>query len=114
MQNKDHLTEVKARRAVRYQFGGLAEVVHLESGWGLTGPATVLSVCGCFVRTKTRFSPGSMIRLRITQGDVTVATSGYVVHNTDAGMGIAFNAIGPIEQSTLEKLLVGATPCPTL
>lgn len=103
---------IERRRAVRYQFGGVAEVVHVESGIELIAPANVLSLSGCFVKTKTGFGQGSSVRLRITHGDATFAALGHVVNATDEGMGIAFSVIQPNEQTALEKLLTRATPYP--
>jgi hypothetical protein len=99
---------IERRRAVRYQFGGVAEVVHVESGMQLIGPASILSLAGCFVRTKTGFGQGSSVRLRITHSGVTFAAVGEVVNVTDAGMGIAFSIIEPNEQTVLEKWLTQA------
>ena len=81
-------------------------MVHVESGMQLIGPATVLSLTGCFVKTRTGFRQGSNVRLILTHGDTTFAALGQVVNATDEGMGTAFTLIEASEQTALEQSLI--------
>ena len=93
------------RRAVRYHFGGVAEVIDVASEAHLIGSASVLGLYGCFVNTRAAFGSGTRVKLRITNGDAEFASLGGVVHATNEGMGIVFGDMGPDEKAVLEHWL---------
>jgi hypothetical protein len=71
--------QIEHRRAIRCHFGGVAEVIDLDSEKQLIGPASVLSRLGCFVKTKSPFPQGRNVRLRITQAEEAFAALGVLL-----------------------------------
>jgi hypothetical protein len=98
------------RRAVRYHFGGIAEVTDLVSQKTLVELTRDLSSCGCFVKTKTPFPKGTPVNVRIMHSGTTIAALGNVSDNVShEGMGIAFVRIEPRDQTVLEQWLSHAS-----
>jgi len=94
------------RRAMRYYFGGPAEVTDVGSKIQLLASTTDLSAFGCFVKTTNPFPQGTRIALKITHSGLVFATSGQVTHaQPNKGMGIAFGAVEPDDQVVLNRWL---------
>ena len=94
------------RRAIRYFFGGVAEVTDVESGKHLVSETTELGRFGCFVKTIAPFSPGATVSLKITHQDTFFAAPGMVAYVlADKGMGIAFGSVSPKDAAVLEGWL---------
>lgn len=70
------MQQLERRRAIRYHFGGIAEVVDLASQKILVELTRDLSSCGCFVKTKTPFPKGTQVNVRITHSGATMQRSG--------------------------------------
>jgi PilZ domain len=97
------------RRAVRYAFGGVAEVTHLESGNYLLSIVTELSRNACFIRTDHPFPADSNVDLRITHNRVVLRVAGKVIlTRPNRGMAIAFESVSPMEQVILDSWLTEA------
>lgn len=102
--------QVERRRAARYHFGGIAEVIDVGSQKTLIELTRDLSLCGCFVKTKTPFPKGARVNVRITHSGATIAALGNVSDNVShEGMGIAFARVEPDDQAVLEAWLSHAS-----
>ena len=98
------------RRAIRYVFGGVAEVTDVESGTYLVSVATELGRFGCFVRTTDPFTAGATVSLRITHNGTLLVVPGKVGYvRASQGMGIAFGALTSDNQAVLEAWLAETT-----
>ena len=76
------------------------------SGQYLVAGIKELSRLGCFVKTKTFLPVGASVSLRITYDLREFNASGEVIYVLPGrGMGIAFRAIPPVNQSVLEDWL---------
>ena len=101
---------LERRRAIRYFFGGVAEVTDVESGKHLVSETTELGRFGCFVKTIAPFSPGATVSLKITHQDTFFAAPGRVAYVlADKGMGISFGAVSPEDEAVLEHWLPHST-----
>ena len=90
----------------RYDFGAIAEVIDLDSREDVIVVTRDLSLSGCFVKTRTPFAPGTVVRVRITYAGADFAAIGSVTGNiTWEGMGIEFVEIEPKHQATIEEWL---------
>src|SRR6266566_1818221 len=75
----------------RYDFGAIAEVIDLDSREDVIVVTRDLSLCGCFVKTRTPFAPGTAVRVRITYAGADFAAIGSVTGNiTWEGMEMEF------------------------
>jgi hypothetical protein len=92
-------TGTDRRRAIRYFFGGVAEVTDLGSGKRLVSETSELSRLGCFVKTTDPFPPGAAVDFKITHEESSVAARGTVVYALDKGMGIAFGVVSSTDQT---------------
>ena len=102
--------QLERRRATRYHFGGVAEVVDPVTQKTLVELTRDLSSCGCFVKTKTPFPKGTRVNVRITHSGATIAALGNVSDNvTDEGMGIGFVGVDFKDQVVLEQWLSHAS-----
>jgi hypothetical protein len=98
--------EFDRRRATRYNFGAIAEVIDLDQPDELVSLTRDVSLSGCFVVTTTPFPKGTRVRVRIKSSGGEVTAIGNVTANvTAAGMGIAFAEIEPNDRATLERWL---------
>jgi hypothetical protein len=83
------------RRTPRYPFlGGVAEITNTPSGEYVVARTSELGRFGCFVKTKSLFSAGATVSLKITYDLNEFVAAGevvYVLPNT--GMGIAFKTV---------------------
>src|SRR5580765_1312639 len=94
------------RRALRYFFGGVAEVTEVHSGSYLISEASELGRFGCFVKTEAPFSPGATVALKITHKEALFAAPGRVAYVlTSRGMGIAFGTVSPEDEAVLDNWL---------
>lgn len=102
------------RRAVRYAFGGVAEVTHIESGKYLLSIVTELSRIACFIKTDHPFPAESKADLKITHKHTLLTASGKVLSSRPSrGMAIAFESISSANLEVLERWLseaAGKTP----
>jgi hypothetical protein len=102
--------QLERRRAARYHFGGIAEVIDLGSQKTLVELTRDLSLYGCFVETKTPFPEGTPVNVKITHSGATIAALGNVSDNVShEGMGIAFARVEPDAQAVLELWLSHAS-----
>jgi hypothetical protein len=96
------------RRAVRYHFGGVAEVID-TMGKQCVALSTDLSSFGCFLKTTGPFPAETVVDVRITHEHVQFFARGRVTHShPNKGMGIAFGPIEPLHQAVLQKWLTEA------
>jgi PilZ domain len=94
------------RRATRYNFGAIAEVVDLDRRAEVVSLTRDLSFSGVFVKTTTPLSPGTRVRVRITHSGEDFKATGEVTGNVTAtGMGIVFTEIEPNDRAILERWL---------
>lgn len=94
------------RRAARYNFGAIAEVVDTASLSELICVTRDLSLSGCFLKTKTPLPKGTEVRVRIMSSGADFAAIGNVTGNiTHEGMGIEFVRIEPNHIPVIEKWL---------
>ena len=104
------MQQPERRRAVRYHFGAVAEVTDAVSKQTLVELTRDLSLCGCFVKTKTPFPKGTRVNVRITHSGATIAALGNVSDNVShEGMGIAFVRVEFQDQVVLEQWLSHAS-----
>lgn len=98
-------SEAKLRRATRYYFGGVVELIHLDSGRMIVALVRALSLTGCFVKTSQSFKLGAKLMLRMTHAGTHFSAKGHVVNRTEVGIGLEFTEIDPEDQSRLEQCL---------
>ena len=97
--------EQSKRRATRYYFGGVVELIHLDSGRMIVALVRVLSLYGCFVKTSQGFKLGSKLLLRMTHAGTHFSAKGHVVNQTEDGIGVEFTEIDPEDRSRLKECL---------
>jgi len=91
------------RRANRFYFGAIAEVIDLDSRRDLVGISRDLSLSGAFVKTSEAFASGTEVRVRLTASGAHFAATGRVTANlTLEGMGIEFIEVLPKDHAVLE------------
>jgi hypothetical protein len=101
---KDQI-QPERRRAIRYRFGGVAEVIN-SAGKHCVALSSDLNLFGCFVKTTAPFPKGTGVDVRITHGGAQFSARGKVTHSQpDKGMGIAFGAIEPEHRAILNNWL---------
>lgn len=93
------------RRATRYNFGAIAEVIDLGARRDVVAITRDLSLSGCFVKTTTPFAKGTEVRVRISCSGADFAAIGNVTDVTREGMGIEFAEIQPKDQAIIEGWL---------
>jgi len=94
------------RRATRFYFGAIAEVIDLDLRRELVGISRDLSLSGAFVKTSEAFASGTNVRLRLTASGAHFAATGRVTANvTLEGMGIEFIEVLPKDHAVLETWL---------
>jgi hypothetical protein len=93
------------RRATRYNFGAVAEVIDLASRRKLVAITRDLSLSGCFVKTTTPFAEGTEVWVRITFSGEFAAIGKVTSDVTSVGMGIEFVEIAPSDQALIENWL---------
>ena len=98
-------SEHSKRRATRYYFGGVVELIHLESGRMIVALVRALNLYGCFVKTSQSFKLGSKLVLRMTHSGSHFSAKGRVVNQTEIGIGVEFDEIDPSDRSRLEECL---------
>jgi hypothetical protein len=97
--------EQAKRRATRYYFGGVVELIHLDSGRMIVALVRALNLYGCFVKTSQSFKLGSKLLLRMTHAGTHFSAKGHVVNQTEVGIGVEFTEIDPLDRSRLEECL---------
>ena len=101
---------MERRRAIRYDFGAIAEVVDVASLGELICVTRDLSLRGCFVKTETPLPQGTGVRIRIASAGAEFCAVGNVTSNiTHEGMGIEFVRIEPTHQAVIEEWLSSAS-----
>lgn len=93
------------RRATRYYFGGVVEMIDLESGRMIVALVRGLNLYGCFVKTDQSFHLGAKVVLKMTHSGSYFSACGRVVNQTEIGIGVEFTEIEPIDRSRLEDCL---------
>jgi PilZ domain len=97
---------IERRQMTRYNFGAIAQVIDLDSREDVIAVTRDLSLSGCFIKTNSPFSRGSVVIVRITCLGADFAATGTVTGNiTREGMGIEFTKIGPKDQAVIEQWL---------
>ena len=100
---------IERRGAKRHYFGAIAEVIDLDGRGEFVSVTRDLSASGCFVKTKTPFAAGTMVRVRLTLSGAAFAAIGNVTANvTPTGMGIVFTEIDADDRAILERWLGNA------
>jgi hypothetical protein len=101
--------DIERRRATRYNFGAIAEVIDISGDLGARGDLVAmtrdLSLSGCFVKTMTQFAKGTEVRVKITCSGADFAATGKVTHVTPEGMGIEFVEVLPKDRAIIEEWL---------
>jgi Tfp pilus assembly protein PilZ len=97
--------EQAKRRATRYYFGGVVELIHLDSGRMIVALVRALNLYGCFVKTSQSFKLGSKLLLRMTHAGTHFSAKGHVVNQTEVGIGVEFTEIDSADQSRLKACL---------
>lgn len=88
----------QTRRAPRFDFDGVIEVIEIKSDTKLISLATNLSQYGCRVSTSTPFDKGADVELTVRHGGTRFKAFGTVIHSTrHEGMGIRFHPEAPRE-----------------
>jgi PilZ domain-containing protein len=96
---------IERRRATRYNFGAIAEVIDLGARRDVVAITRDLSLSGCFVKTMTPFAKGTEVRVRITCSGADFAAIGKVTDVTREGMGIEFVEVLPKDRAIIEGWL---------
>jgi hypothetical protein len=87
-----------SRRAPRFRFDGVIEVIDVKSHTRLVSLASNLSQYGCRVSTTTPFSRGANVELTMRHSGTKFKAVGTVIHSTPhVGMGISFHPEAPRE-----------------
>ena len=97
--------ESERRRATRYNFGAIAEVIDLGQLNEVVSLTRDLSLLGCFVKTTMAFPKGTPVRVKIRHSGADFAAMGKVTNITSEGMGIEFIRIEPTDRTVLEEWL---------
>ncbi len=98
--------QAERHRARRYSFVASVDLTDVQSEAQLRGQTSDLSLFGCYVKTRTPFSPGTRVSLRIAHGGANFVALAQVVYaQQNLGMGVFFTAVEPNNQAVLEKWL---------
>lgn len=105
--NSKAVTIVAERRsAARQQFVTEVLIVEISTGVKLSARSCDLAINGCYVDTLRPFSVGTLVRIRLKQGETIVDANGSVVYQLPGlGMGIAFQDLTPESHAALDKWL---------
>lgn len=95
----------KPRRAPRYYLGAAVELTEAASGRILVGLVRVLSLYGCFVKTRQSIEVGSKVTLNITDSGFHLTAMGRVVTQMKDGLGIEFIDMDETNRARLENCL---------
>jgi hypothetical protein len=94
------------RRATRFSFGAIAEVIDLDSRRELVGVSRDVSLSGTFIKTSEAFASGTEVRVRLTASGANFAATGRVTANVNRqGMGIEFVEVLRKDHAILEMWL---------
>jgi PilZ domain len=100
------LIHPKQPRARRYAFVAAAEITMVDTALQIKEKTTDISLYGCHVNTKTPWTMGTKVRVRISHKGAAFSAIGTVAHVQEgAGMGILFTRIEPNQQTVLDKWL---------
>jgi Tfp pilus assembly protein PilZ len=104
----------KLRRAARYYFNGVVELIDLESGRLIVALVRALSLYGCFVKTDQSFRLGAKLVLKMTHSGTHFSANGRVVNQTEVGIGVEFTEIDPIDRAVWKSALLNWLEATTL
>jgi hypothetical protein len=97
------------RRAPRYNLGGVAELIDLDSGRMKVALVRALSLYGCLVKTEMPIKETAKVALKIAHSGTHFSALGRVVgcagDKTGPGIGIEFTEINPTDKLRLEAWL---------
>jgi hypothetical protein len=100
--------EIDRRGNLRSQIVAGAEVIEANSGARFSTRISDVSGGGCFVDALNPLPIGSRVRLSLHGSSAVFETAGSVVYTQQGlGMGIAFDAMSPEQQSGFEEWLNG-------
>ena len=87
-------------------FGGVAEISAANPDLYVIGPATDISLKGCFVRAGASLRVGAKVKVRITYAGYEFSAPSEVAYAVpQEGIGIAFDATSPEDRKVLEAWL---------
>jgi hypothetical protein len=94
------------RRSPRYPFFASVEITDLKTGVRLVARTSELSQHGCYFDMMNPLQDGTIVKVRITNEKQTFEAGGRVVYfQSNKGMGVTFDEVGPDHQLTLDKWL---------
>lgn len=96
--------ERERRRTPRYIFIASAELYEEASDVRLASRVSELSLHGCYLDMMNPFPPGTLIRLKIFAGDLTLECKARVIYSTsNVGAGVAFLDVETKYQYIIER-----------
>ena len=97
---------IERRRAARYNFEAVAEVVDLGSGRKLVCIPRDLSLSGCFLATMTPMPQGAEVFVNLTSSAARFGAKGVVTANVSSeGMGVEFKQMASADEAVLQEWL---------
>jgi hypothetical protein len=100
----------QTRKAPRFPFVALVEVIELHTDTRLKARTSDLSRQGCYVDTLNPMPDGTTLRLHFNHQDQELDAVGRVVHSQpNMGMGIQFAEIAASDPPILDRWLAGLT-----
>jgi hypothetical protein len=94
------------RRATRYNFGAIAEVIDIGHPNGVVSLTRDLSLVGVFVKTPILLTKGAKVGVKIRHSGADFTAIGKVTGNiTSEGMGVEFTRMEPTDRAVLEEWL---------
>jgi PilZ domain len=96
--------ERERRRTPRYIFIASAELYEEASDVRVASRVSELSLHGCYLDMMNPFPPGTLIRLKIFAGDLTLECKARVIYSTsNVGAGVAFLDVETKYQYIIER-----------
>ena len=92
------------RRTPRYPFFASAELYEEQSDVRVVSRVSELGLYGCYLDMMNPFPPNTVIRLKITAGDLIFESKARVVYSTpNMGSGVMFLDVEPKFQYIVER-----------
>jgi len=91
------------RRAVRYPFTAVAEIIDLSSHARVAGRSSDLGLGGCYIDILSPFALGSAVLVRLEREKKVFEAMAKVMYaKYSMGMGLAFTEVKPEHQAVLQ------------
>jgi hypothetical protein len=95
------------RRSPRYPFFASAKIIEQRTGVRLEGRTSELSRHGCYFDMMNPLPIGSIVKVEILNHEKKVEATGRVIYSqSNMGMGVAFDEVGPSDALILENWLL--------